>query len=57
MSFLSESKPTSLTKSKTEERIIHIRTAHYENFIYVLLDVLPDKIMSKGWPKTILNER
>ncbi|MGH1567592.1 MAG: hypothetical protein ACRBBZ_00040 [Nitrosopumilus sp.] len=43
-----------MTESKTEEGIIYVRTAHIENSIYVLLDVLPDKTISKGMDKAII---
>ena len=53
-SFEYEWKPTSSYELKTDEGTIHIRTAHYENFLYVLLDVIPDKTFSKGMDKSII---
>ena len=40
--FTKEWKQSSLDKIKTESGIIYLRSAHQGNFIYILLDVLPD---------------
>jgi hypothetical protein len=53
-SFEYEWKPTSRNELKTDDGTIYIRTAHYGNFIYVLLDVIPDKTFSKGMDKSII---
>lgn len=52
--YESEWKPSSATELKTDEGIIYIKTAHKENFLYVLLDVIPDKIFSKAMDKSII---
>ena len=53
-SFEYEWKPTTRYELKTDEGTIYIRTAHYENFLYVLLDVIPDKTFSKAMDKSII---
>jgi hypothetical protein len=53
-SFEYEWKPTSKTELETDEGTIFIRTAHNGNFLYVLLDVIPDKTFSKGMDKSII---
>ena len=43
-----EWKPTSLNEIKTENDHVVIRTAHQENFVYVMLDVISDTTPSKN---------
>jgi hypothetical protein len=40
--FVQEWKSTSLTEMQTEDAIIYIRTAHLENFLYVMIDAVAD---------------
>lgn len=50
----SEWKSSTVTEIKTNDGPIYIRTAHNGDFIYVLLDVIPDKTLSKGSDKSII---
>ena len=47
-SFFYEWKPTSLTEVTTESGTVYIRTAHYENYIYILIDVVADKTINNN---------
>ena len=53
-SFEREWKASTRTELKTDDGTIFIKTAHKDEFIYVLLDVLPDKTFSKGMDKAIV---
>jgi hypothetical protein len=53
-SFVKEWKQSSRTEIKTDNGIIYIRTSHYGNFLYVLLDVIPDQTPTKGNDKAII---
>ena len=46
--FTFEWKPTSLTEIATESGPIYIRTAHYENYIYVMIDTIADKTINNN---------
>ena len=46
--FTTEWKPTSLTELNTEFGNIYIRTAHQENYLYVMLNVVADTTIAKN---------
>lgn len=49
--FVREWKESSLTEMQTEDSIIYIRTAHQENFIYVMIDAVADTSINNGKDK------
>jgi hypothetical protein len=49
--FFKEWKESSLTEMQTEDSIIYIRTAHLENFIYVMIDAVEDTSINNGKDK------
>ncbi|MCV0393247.1 MAG: hypothetical protein K5790_08190 [Nitrosopumilus sp.] len=52
--FITEWKPTSLTKISLDHKQIILRTAHFENFIYVLVDSIDDYTLDKGIDKATI---
>lgn len=46
--FFKEWKESSLTDIQTEDSIIYIRTAHLENFLYVMIDAVADTTINNG---------
>lgn len=53
-SFTQEWKATSLTTLETENGPIYIRTAHWNEFIYVMIDAVADRTIDKGKDKAIV---
>ena len=49
--FYTEWKPSSLTTISFDDKQIILRTAHYENFIYVFVDPISDYTLDKGMDK------
>jgi len=52
--FFSEWKPSSLTTIVNDGKTIILRTAHYENFIYVFVDSIKDYTLDKGMDKATI---
>jgi len=50
--FYTEWKPSSLTTISFDDKQIILRTAHYENFIYIFVDSISDYTLDKGMDKT-----
>ena len=46
--FTTEWKASSLDKARTDGQPIYIRSAHLENYIYLLIDVVPDTTINKN---------
>lgn len=53
-SFMQEWKASSLTEIRTESGIIYLRTAHQENFIYVMIDAVFDNSLDKEHDQVIV---
>ena len=53
-SFVSEWKPSSLTTINQENKQIILRTAHFENFIYVFVDSIDEYSLNKGMDKATI---
>ena len=52
--FLTEWKPSSLTTVSIDGKQIIIRSAHYENFIYIFVDSIYDYTLDKGLDKATI---
>ncbi len=52
--FMTEWKESSLTFVETELNTIFLRTAHQENYIYVMIDAVPDKTLNKGEDQAVV---
>ncbi len=52
--FLTEWKPSSLTTINSENKQIILRTAHYENFIYIFVDAINDYTLDRGSDKATI---
>ena len=53
-SFETEWKHSSLTQINTDEEPVYLRISHQDEFVYVFLDVLPDKQMERVADKSII---
>jgi len=53
-SFTREWKPSSLTEIETDLGSIYLRTAHWQNYIYIMIDAVPDKILNKGQDQAVV---
>jgi len=49
-----EWKNTSLNEMRFEGKIIQLRSAHFENFIYIFIDAVSDNSIDKGQDKTTI---
>ena len=53
-SYTKEWKPSSLTEIKTDVGKIYLRSAHWQNYIYVMIDVVVDQTIDDKKDKAIL---
>jgi len=52
--FMREWKESSLTYIETELNNIFLRTAHQQNYIYLMIDAVPDKTLNKGQDQVVV---
>ena len=52
--FYYEWKPSSLTSLSFEDKQIILRTAHFENFVYIFVDAVDDHTLDKGLDKATI---
>jgi len=52
--FMQEWKASSLTKIETQSGDIYLRTAHLKNYIYVMIDAVPDKTANNGQDQAVV---